>query len=98
MIRRPSLAAYEAVYLLHWRTEDSKDQALNLIRKSEVQKHEFLSLTSELNYSALMGKGETWDRNISASALKAFEISDSTGPLGRPCKSGPLLSSEGWHS
>ena len=53
------MAAYEAVYLLHWRTEDSKDQALNLIRTSEVQKHEFLSLTSELNYSALMGKGET---------------------------------------
>ena len=42
-----------------WRTEDTKDQALNLIRKSEVQKCEFSSLTSELNYSALMGKGET---------------------------------------
>ena len=66
-----------------WRTEDTKDQALNLVRNSEVQRHEFSSLTSELNYSALMGKDETWDRNISASALKAFEVSDSTGPLGQ---------------
>ena len=42
-----------------WRREDTKDRALNLIRKSEAQKLEFSSLTSELNYSALMRKDET---------------------------------------
>lgn len=79
-----------------WRIEDTKDWALNLIRKSEAQKLEFSSLTSELNYSALMRKDETWDRNISASTLKVFEISDSTEPFGpvkvaysSPSKAGP---------
>lgn len=63
-------------------TVEAEVQALNLMRKSEIQKFAFSDLTSGLDYSALIEKHETWDRNVSASALKTFENSDSAEPFG----------------